>query len=266
MLHISWLRQHSAVACVHVPRGAGSKIAFVAPRAAEEAHRLRHAHRELHRGRQRCVNDKHRELLARSCSRRTSSAQGTNPLCPHRSSGSRSRQRAAMRPGRCLCPPPCGTLFLCRTPAPLAHLKDVLPDALRGGRTRRRRGQGGSGARAAAPECLGVLLWRYGHIDHPRGWCEVARGRCNGRSCTYSSGPETLVPLSPTHGPSVCTWRHYQTLKVTSVFNICRLGDAVVSGPRETRPTSTTVDTSGPETTASPGRQMLNTDVTISFL
>jgi hypothetical protein len=140
-----------------------------------------------------------------------------------------------MRPGRCLCPPPCGTLFLCRTPAPLAHLKDVLPDALRGGRTRRRRGQGGSGARAAAPECLGVLLWRYGHIDHPRGWCEVARGRCNGRSCTYSSGPETLVPLSPTHGPSVCTWRHYQTLKVTSVFNICRPGDAVVSGPRETR-------------------------------
>ena len=28
VLHISWLTQHSAVACVHVPRGAGSKIAF----------------------------------------------------------------------------------------------------------------------------------------------------------------------------------------------------------------------------------------------
>ena len=28
MLHISWLTQHSAVACVHVPRVAGSKIAF----------------------------------------------------------------------------------------------------------------------------------------------------------------------------------------------------------------------------------------------
>ena len=113
-------------------------------------------------------------------------------------------------------------------------MNGVLPRALRRGRTRRPRGQGGSKARAAAPECCGAHSWWYGHIDPSAGWCEVAHGRCNGRSCTYSSGPETLVPLSPTHGPSVCTWRHYQTLKVTSVFNICRPGDAVVSGPHET--------------------------------
>jgi hypothetical protein len=29
-----------------------------------------------------------------------------------------------------------------------------------------------------------------------RGGCEVARGRCDGRSCTYSSGPGTLAPQS----------------------------------------------------------------------
>ena len=68
--------------------------------------------------------------------------------------------------------------------------------------------------------------------------CEVARGRCNGRSCTYSSGPETVVPLSPTHGPSACTWRRYEKLIMASVLTHCRLGDAVVSRGRKTRPTS----------------------------
>jgi hypothetical protein len=60
------------------------------------------------------------------------------------------------------------------------------------------------------------------------------RGRCNGRSCTHSSGSEMLVPLSPTHRPNACTRRHYKKLIVTSVFNICRPGDAVVSGWQET--------------------------------
>ena len=90
------------------------------------------------------------------------------------------------------------------------------------------RESGGARVAQRAPE----TIWSYRPSVRR---CEVARGRCNGRSCTYSSGSETLVPFSPTHEPSVCTWRHYQTLKVTSVFNICRLGDAVVSGPRETR-------------------------------
>jgi hypothetical protein len=58
-----------------------------------------------------------------------------------------------------------------------------------------------SGARVArrAPE----TIWSYRPSVRR---CEVARGRCNGRSCTYSSGPETFVPLSPTHRPSACTW------------------------------------------------------------
>jgi hypothetical protein len=87
--------------------------------------------------------------------------------------------------------------FLTITPAPLAHLNGVLACALRRGRTRRSCGQGGSSARAAVPECLGALLWRYGHIDHSRGWCEVAHDRCNGRSCTYSSG--SVLPMDPVY-------------------------------------------------------------------
>jgi hypothetical protein len=150
-------------------------------------------------------------------------------------SGCLARPRATVLPHGWPAAQPSGPKKVARTPAPLAHLNGVLPCALRRGRTRRPSGQAGSNARAAAAECRGALLWRYGHIDHSRGWCEVAHGRCNGRSCTYSSGPETFVPLSPTHGPSVCTWRHYRKLIVTSVFNICRPGDAVVSGPRETR-------------------------------
>ena len=121
------------------------------------------------------------------------------------------------------------------TPCTLAHLNAVLRDTLRGGRTLLRRGQGGSGARTAAPERLGALRWSYGHCGHVSRWCEVARGRCNGRLCMYSDGPQTLVPLSPTHGFSVCTWRHSKKLIVTSAFIICRPGDAVVSGPRKTR-------------------------------
>jgi hypothetical protein len=39
------------------------------------------------------------------------------------------------------------------------------------------------------------------------------------RSLMYSSGPETLVPLCPTHGLSLCTWRHYKKLIMTSVSN-----------------------------------------------
>ena len=57
-----------------------------------------------------------------------------------------------------------------------------------------------------------------------------------GRICTCSSDPQTLVPLSPTHGLGTCTRRHCKKLKVTSVFDICRRGDAVVSGRRETGP------------------------------
>ena len=51
--------------------------------------------------------------------------------------------------------PDCPTLrsiFLARTSAPLAHMNRVLSDTLRGGRARRPCGQGGSSARAAAPE------------------------------------------------------------------------------------------------------------------
>jgi len=43
-------------------------------------------------------------------------------------------------------------------------------------RTRRPCGQGGSSARAAAPECCGAHSWWYGHIDPSAGRCEVARG------------------------------------------------------------------------------------------
>ena len=49
--------------------------------------------------------------------------------------------------------------------------------------------------------------------EHPRrgaggGRHPGARGRCNGRLCTYSCGLQTLVSLGPTHRLGACTWRH----------------------------------------------------------
>ena len=91
-----------------------------------------------------------------------------------------------------------------------AHLNAVLPGPLGGGRTLHPCGQGGSRARAAAPERRGALRWRYGRVDHFGGGCEVARGRCNGRLCACSSVRQTLAPLSPIHGLGACTWKQNQ--------------------------------------------------------
>ena len=95
------------------------------------------------------------------------------------------------------------------------------------GRRRIRSESGG----ARAPWRDRTTIWSMWWCIGP---CEDACGRFNGRVCTCSGDPQTLVPLSPTHGLGACTWRQCKKLKVTSVFDICRSGDAVVSGPRET--------------------------------
>ena len=118
----------------------------------------------------------------------------------------------------------------------LAGLSDVLAGHIGGGQTRPRGGQGGYIAREAAPERPGAVRWRCGHFDHTPGWCEVARIVLNGRVRGYVSDPATLVLLSPYCGLSVYMLLCLGKRIMTSVFNICRLGDAVVSTPRKTRP------------------------------
>ena len=63
--HMPRLTQHSSFVRVRVQRVAGSENLIVAPRAAEEAHLRARYHDELHRIRQRRMDDKHRQLLAR---------------------------------------------------------------------------------------------------------------------------------------------------------------------------------------------------------
>ena len=94
--------------------------------------------------------------------------------------------------------------------------------------SRRRRIRSESGG-ARAPWRDRTTIWSMWWCIGP---CEDACGRFNGRVCTCSGDPQTLVPLSPTHGLGACTWRQCKKLKVTSAFDICRPGDAVVSCDR----------------------------------
>ena len=63
--HIVWLTQHSGVARVHVWRIAVPADMLLPPSAAHGAACAPPLHNGIHRGRWRCANDKHRQLLAR---------------------------------------------------------------------------------------------------------------------------------------------------------------------------------------------------------
>jgi hypothetical protein len=57
------------------------------------------------------------KCIHREVARGRSTGQGATAPCPHRSSGSLACQLASMASGCCLCPPPCGPLFLARSRA-----------------------------------------------------------------------------------------------------------------------------------------------------
>ena len=73
--------------------------------------------------------------------------------------------------------------------------------------------------------CCGVILR----------WCEVGLSGLTAVVYGHTRGPASVSSVSPPHGLGTCTWRRSQTFKMTSAFNICRPGDAVVSTRRETR-------------------------------
>ena len=94
-----------------------------------------------------------------------------------------------------------------------------------------RRAQSDSGG-TRAPWRAPVMIWSL----WPCAWImrECARPVQRLLVTRYSEGPASVGPVSTSHGPNWDTWRHSETLKLVSVLSICRPGDAVVSGGRET--------------------------------
>ena len=110
----------------------------------------------------------------------------------------------------------------------------VLADHIGGGRTLGPGGEGGARARAAASERLGARWLRY------RGFGGVPDGARGCRAAvrvvpwTYGTGQASIVPVPCTYGVGLGALAVSRNVIVTSAFDICRVGDAVVSGRRKT--------------------------------
>ena len=196
---------------------------------------MRPRHDEHGVGRRWCPNDEHQQQTPRSCSQRYPRGQGANAPCPHRLSGCRARERASVHPLRSLTAQLCVSLFLTRSRAPPAWLslcsqtlseragRFVLAD--KEGPERERWHE-----RASARPCsdmVGLVV------------CGTAR-EASGAAVrvglrTYRTGRASTVPVPCSYGVGLGVLFVSRSLIVPSVCNICRLGDTVVSGPRETR-------------------------------
>ena len=206
----------------------------LAPRPAQEPAGAAHLHHEWHDRRPRCAQKLRQRVTAREGS---ATSEGERVRAhPIRSVplGHVLTHVLPCTPRAAWLPNPDSHFFYyqsCTTP----QAASKLAEHLRGGGALRSCGWSGARVREEAPECMCALPWRCGRVGRVWIECERRRARMNGRVCVHVSDSATLVPVRPSHGPNWGTGGHYEKLKTMSKTTLCRVGDAVVSGGRETR-------------------------------